>query len=285
MPEVANPDMPVPASEAPESPGLQPPEFNPTVAHPARVYDYWLGGKDHFAADRALGDAITAIVPTTLAGTRANRAFLSRAVGYLVREAGIRQFLDIGTGIPAAGNVHEVAQSIAPESRVLYVDNDPAVLTHARALMRSHPAGATAFILADLREPDRILADPALRATLDLGQPVALMLIAVLHFVSDADDPHRIVAELVDALPSGSYLTISHLTLDFDLEEAAAAKAAEKGSGVEYVLRSHAEVAAFFAGLDLMDPGVVPLMAWRPDNGTPEDPRAARLYAAMGRKP
>jgi len=285
MPDAASSEMPVPASEAAGCPGPQPPEFNPTVAHPARVYDYWLGGKDHFAADRALGDAITAIVPSTLIGARANRAFLSRAVRYLVREAGIRQFLDIGTGIPTAGNVHEVAQSVAPESRVLYVDKDHVVLAHARALMRSHPAGATAFIQADLREPDRILADPALRATLDLGQPVALMLIAILHFLSDADDPHRIVAELVDALPSGSYLTISHLTPDFDPEEAAAAKAAEEGSGVKYVLRSHAEVTAFFADLDLIDPGVVPLLAWRPDNGTPQDPRAVRLYAAMGRKP
>jgi hypothetical protein len=285
MPDAASSEMPVPVSEAAGCPGLQPPEFNPTVAHPARVYDYWLGGKDHFAADRALGDAITAIVPSTLIGARANRAFLSRAVRSLVREAGIRQFLDIGTGIPTAGNVHEVAQSVAPESRVLYVDKDGVVLAHARALMRSHPAGATAFIQADLREPDRILTDPALRATLDLGQPVALMLIAILHFLSDADDPHRIVAELVDALPSGSYLTISHLTPDFDPKEAAAAKAAEEGSGVEYVLRSHAEVTAFFAGLDLVDPGVVPLLAWRPDNGTPQDLRAVRLYAAMGRKP
>jgi hypothetical protein len=282
MPEPANPDKPVPVSEAP---GSSPPEFNPGIANPARVYDYWLGGKDNFAADRALGDAITAVVPTTLIGARANRAFLSRAVQYVAREAGIRQFLDIGTGIPSAGNVHEVAQSVAPESRVVYVDNDPTVLAHARALMTSHPAGATSFIQADLREPGKILANPALRAMLDLGRPVALMLIAILHFLSDADDPHGIVAELVEALPSGSYLVISHLTGDFDKEQADAAQAAAEGSGVTYVLRSHAEVAAFFAGLDLMEPGVVPVLAWRPDSGLPEDPFAVRIYAAMGRKP
>jgi len=285
MTEAAKPDMPVPSSEAPGDPGVPLPLFNPGVAHPARVYDYWLGGKDNFAADRALGDAITAVVPTTVVGARANRAFLSRAVQYVAREAGIRQFLDIGTGIPTAGNVHEVAQSVAPGSRIFYVDNDPTVLAHARALMTSHPAGATSFIQADLREPGKILASPALHATLDLGRPVALMLIAILHFLSDADDPHGIVAELLDALPSGSFLTISHLTGDFDPEEADAAQAAAKGSGVTYHLRSRAEVAAFFAGLDLLYPGVEPVLAWRPDNGMPPDPQAVRIYSAMGRKP
>ncbi len=286
MPEAASPDMPVPASQAPGGPGLPPPEFNTGVAHPARVYDYWLGGKDNYAADRVLGDAMIELVPSTRPAVRANRAFLGRAVRYLAGEAGIRQFLDIGTGIPTAGNVHEVAQSAAPESRVFYVDNDPIVLAHARALMTSHPAGATAFIQADLREPGKILADPELRATLDLGRPVALMLIAILHFVNDADDGARgIVAELVDALPSGSYLTISHLTADFDPEEAAAGRAAGQRSGITYVPRSRAEVAAFFTGLDLVDPGVVPLLEWRPDSGTPQDPLAVRMYAAMGRKP
>jgi hypothetical protein len=285
MTEAVSPEVPVPSSPVPGDPGLPPPEFNAGVAHPARVYDYWLGGKDHYAADRALGDALIAAVPSTKTGARANRAFLGRAVRYLVREAGIRQFLDIGTGIPTAGNVHEVAQAAAPESRVFYVDNDPVVLAHARALMTSHPAGATAFIQADLREPGKILADPALRATLDLGRPVALMLVAVLHFLSDADGARGIVAELVDALPSGSYLTISHLTADFDPGEAAAALAAGQGSGVTYVPRSRAEVTGFFAGLDLVDPGVVPLLAWHPDGGTPQDPYAARMYAAMGRKP
>ena len=285
MAEATSPDMPVPAPAVSGDPGLAPPEFNTGVAHAARVYDYWLGGKDNYAADRALGDALIEVVPTTRTGARANRAFLGRAVRYLVREAGIRQFLDIGTGIPTAANVHEVAQSAAPESRVLYVDNDPIVLAHARALMTSDPAGATAFIQADLREPGKILADPELRATLDLGRPVALMLIAVLHFLSDAEGSRGIVTELIDALPSGSYLTVSHLTADFDPEEAAAAQAAGRGSGITYVPRTRAEVAAFFAGLDLVDPGVVPLLAWRPDSGTPQDPLAVRIYAAMGRKP
>jgi S-adenosyl methyltransferase len=285
MPEADSPDVSAPTLAVPGDPGLPPPEFNTGVAHPARVYNYWLGGKDNYAADRELGDAMIAVVPSTRAAVRANRVFLGRAVRYLVREAGIRQFLDIGTGIPAAANVHEVAQSVAPESRVLYVDNDPVVLAHARALMTSHAAGATAFIQADLREPRRILADPELRATLDLGRPVALMLIAVLHFLTEQEAPLDIVAELIDALPPGSYLTISHLTADFDPEEAAAGRTAGLRSGVTYVPRSRAEVAEFFAGLDLVDPGVVPLLAWRPDGGTPENPADVRIYAAMGRKP
>ncbi len=211
-------------------------------------------------------------MPTTRFAARANRAFLGRAVRYLAAEAGMTQFLDIGTGIPTAGNTHEVAQDAAPKSRIVYVDNDPIVMAHARALMTSHPAGATAFIQADLREPGRILADPELHATLDLGKPVALMLVAVLHFLTETENPRGIVAELVGALPSGSYLAISHLTADFDPDSAAVAQAAGQRSGVTYVPRGNAEVAAFFTGLDLVDPGVVPLLAWRPDDGTPEDP-------------
>jgi hypothetical protein len=168
----------------------------------------------------------------------------------------------------------------------LYVDNDPIVLAHARALMTSHPAGSTAFIHADLRDPDKILNDPKLRATLDLGRPVALTLIAVLHFVTEGDNPQGIVSTLLDALPSGSYLTITHLTADFvSQEEAAVAEAAGRNAGVTYVPRSQAEVTEFFSGLDLVDPGVVPLLAWRPDGGAPENPLAASVYAAIGRKP
>jgi hypothetical protein len=285
MAEAGSPDVPFPAPAAQGDPGLPPPEFNAGVAHPARVYDYWLGGKDNYAADRVLGDAIIAAMPSTRFAARANRAFLARAVRYLSAEAGIRQYLDVGTGIPAAGNTHEVAQAAAPRSRVVYVDNDPVVMAHARALMTGDPVGATAFIQADLREPGRILAHQELRATLDLGKPVALMLIAVLHFLADTQNPRDIVAELLGALPSGSYLAVSHLTADFDPDSAAAAQAAGQRSGVTYVPRSRDEVAAFFAGLDLVDPGVVPLLAWRPDDGTPEDPRAVRSYAAIGRKP
>ena len=285
MAEAGSPDVSSPAPAVQGNPDLPPPEFNSGVAHPARVYDYWLGGKDNYAADRVLGDAVIAAMPSTRSSARANRAFLGRAVRYLVAEAGIRQFLDIGTGIPTAGNTHEVAQAAAPQARIVYVDNDPIVMAHARALMTSHPAGATAFMQADLRDPGRILADPELRATLDLGKPVALMLVAVLHFLTEADHPREIVAELLAALPSGSYLTISNITADFDPAAAAVAQAAGQRAGVTYVPRSRDELAAFFTGLDLVDPGVVPLLAWRPDDGPPEDPRAVPSYVAMGRKP
>jgi S-adenosyl methyltransferase len=283
MPQNGSPEKTVPADA--EDPDWLPPEINTSVAHSARVYDYWLGGKDNFAADRALGDAVAAEIPSVRFLARANRAFLGRAVRYLTAEAGIRQFLDIGTGIPAAGNTHEVSQAVAPDSRVVYVDNDPIVLAHARALMTSDPAGATTFIQADLREPDAILADPALRRTLDLDEPVALMLVAILHFFPDKENPQGIVSSLVDALPSGSHLTVSHITADFmDPEQAASAQAAGQQGGITYVPRSRAEVAAFFSGLDLVDPGVVPLLAWRPDGGAPADPHGPTSYAAMGRK-
>jgi hypothetical protein len=269
-----------------EDPDWLPPEINTGVAHSARVYNYWLGGKDNFAADREVGDAIVAAIPSVPQLARDNRAFLGRAVRYLTGKAGIRQFLDIGTGIPTASNTHQVAQAVAPDSRVFYVDNDPIVLAHARALMSSDPAGATEFIQADLREPDKILADPALRRTLDLGKPVGLMLIAILHFFTDDQDPQGIVSSLVDALPSGSFLTITNLTADFmDPEQAAKAAAAGRQGGITYVSRSQAEVAGFFSGLELVDPGVVPMQAWRPDGGAPAQPRGPSSYAAMGRKP
>ena len=283
MPEAGIPGVPAWVPLDAKDPRGLPPEINGKVPHSARVYDYWLGGKDNFAADRALGDALTEAVPSTPFAARANRAFLGRAVRYLASEAGITQFLDIGTGIPTAGNTHEVAQAAVPQARVVYVDHDPIVLAHARALMTSSPEGATAFIKADLREPGPILADPELRQTLDLGKPVALMLVAVLHFLTERDDPHGLVAELMGALPSGSYLTITQLTADFNLEEAAAALESIP-SGVTYVPRSEAEFVAFFDGLDLVDPGVVPLLAWRPEGRAPRDPFAARMYAAMGRK-
>ena len=174
-----------------------------TVPHPARRYNYWLGGKDNFQADRESGDAMAAAFPTIRTSALENRRFLQRAVGYLAREAGIRQFLDIGTGIPTANNTHEVAQAVAPESRVVYVDNDPIVLAHARALLTSSPEGATAYIDADLRDPEKILAHPELQRTIDLSQPVGLMLVAVLHFVPDGDDPYALVRRLLDALPAG----------------------------------------------------------------------------------
>ncbi len=275
------------------------PEIDTTVAHEARVYDYWLGGKDNFAADRALGDAIKAQIPTTATMARANRAFLGRAVRYLVREAGIRQFLDIGTGIPTYGNVHEVAQQIAPESRVLYVDNDPIVLAHARALMTSTAEGRTAFIQADVRDPAALLANPVVAQTLDLTQPIGLMLVAILMYFP-AEQPYEIVAALLDALPSGSYLTISHPTADFDAAATAGVAAVAKHSGITLVPRSQAETEAFFTGVELVEPGVVPVLAWHPDGPpissaqvvvlrpnvtVPIDPTSAYYWAGVGRKP
>ena len=267
-------------------PDWLPPEINAGGAHPARVYDYWLGGKDNFAADRKVGDAVTAAIPSTPLLARENRAFLGRAVRYLAKEAGIRQFLDIGTGIPTAGNTHEVAQSVAPDCRVVYVDNDPIVLAHARALMTGDPAGATAFIQADFREPGKIIADPALRRTLDLQQPVALMLIALLHFFTDPDNPQAIVSSLVDKLPSGSYLAITNLTADFmDPEQSAKATQAGRQGGITYVPRSEAEVAASAVGLDLVQPGVVPMQAWQPGGVAPAGRYGPTSYVAVARKP
>ncbi len=280
----------MPASGGPNAwmrsdPGWVPADIDTSVAHPARVYDYWLGGKDNFAADRALGDAIMAAVPTIKTMARANRAFLRRAVRYLAGEAGVRQFLDIGTGIPTAGNTHEVAQQVAPQARVVYVDNDPIVLVHARALMTSHDAGATAFIEADLREPEQILADPALAATLDLGQPVALMLVAVLLYFRDEEHPQAMVSTVMDALPPGSYLAITHPTADFNADAMAGAVAAAEHGGITLVPRTRAETEAFFTGLDLVEPGVVPVLAWRPEPGPQADPHSAYYYAGIARKP
>jgi hypothetical protein len=191
-----------------------------SVPHPARRYNYWLGGKDNFAADRESGDAIAAAFPAIRTAVQENRGFLQRAVTFLTKEVGIRQFLDIGTGLPTANNTHEVAQAIAPESRIVYVDNDPLVLVHARALLTSSPQGATAYLDADLRDSHRILAE--VRGTLDFSQPIAVMLVAILHFIPDEADPYGIVARLVDALPSGSYLVMSHATGDFWSAEARA---------------------------------------------------------------
>jgi len=286
MPEADSPDEPAPAPAAPTDPVGLPPEINTGVAHSARVYNYLLGGKDNFAADREVGDAIIAAIPSAPLLARENRAFLGRAVRYLAREAGIRQFLDIGTGIPGAGNTHEVAQAVAPDSRIVYVDYDPIVLAHARALMTSDPAGATAFIQGDIREPGKILADPALRATLDLEKPVALMLVAILHFFTDDEDPRGIVSSLVDALPSGSYLAVTNLTADLmDPDQVAAATQAGQQGGITYVPRSQAQVAAFLGGLDLVDPGIVFMQAWRPDDGEIAAAHGPTSYAAVARKP
>jgi SAM-dependent methyltransferase len=262
-----------------------PPEINTGVPQSARVYDYWLGGKDHFPADRALGDAIAEALPTIRTQVRGQRAFLGRAVRYLAGDAGVRQFLDIGTGIPSAGNVHDVAQEIAPESRVLYVDNDPIVLTHARALMGGKGEGRVAFIQADLREPEAILGDPAVARTLDLDRPVGLVLVGVMHHLRDDDDPRRVVATLVGALAPGSYLVLSQTTPDFDPEAMGALAAASEQGGIANVPRSLADTEPFFAGLELVEPGLVPLATWRPDPGAAQDPRGVYAYGGVARKP
>jgi SAM-dependent methyltransferase len=271
-------------SDATAAPRI-PPEINTNVPQSARVYDYWLGGKDHFPADRALGDAIAEALPTIRTQVRAQRAFLGRAVRYLTRDAGVRQFLDIGTGIPSAGNVHDVAQEIAPESRVLYVDNDPIVLAHARALMSGTPQGSVAFIQADLREPEAILGDPAVAGTLDLAEPVGLVLIGVMHHLRDDDHPRRIVATLVDALAPGSYLVLSQSTPDFDPDAMGALAAASEQGGIPNVPRSLADTEPFFAGLELVEPGLVPMATWHPDPGEGLDPRSVYAYGGVARRP
>ncbi len=270
--------------------GPLPAMIDTNVVHPARRYNYWLGGKDHFAADRESGEQIASLYPAIRTAARENRFFLQRAVRFLATEAGVHQFLDIGTGIPSANNTHEVAQAIAPESHIVYVDNDPIVLTHARALLTSSSQGATAYIDADLRDPDRILRDVELRSTLDLTKPVALMLIAVVHFLEDADRPYEVVTRLLDALPSGSYLAMSHATMDLATPETRAHTEAEIAAGrIKFDLtpRNREEFSGFFNGLDLVEPGIVSVAEWRSE--VPESERTSSadssIYAAVGRKP
>jgi hypothetical protein len=239
------------------------PGFDVSVPHIARVYDYWLGGKDNFAADREAGDLLLESYPKIAFSVRANRAFLARAVRYLVTEAGITQFVDIGTGLPTANNTHEVAQSLRPECRVMYVDNDPMVLSHAKALLTSDPQGATAYLDADLRDTGKIV-DTA-RNTLDFTRPVAVMLIAVLHCIPDSDDPHSIVTRLIDAVPPGSFLVLTHSAKDIDAEaRAAGTQRLNQVMATPVTLRGRAEVTRFFDGLELLEPGVVRVSQWRP---------------------
>jgi hypothetical protein len=255
--------------------------------HPARVYDYLLGGKDNFAADRAAAEQGMQANPNSLIPPRENRAFLARAVRHLAREAGIRQFLDIGTGIPTSPNVHELAQEVAPASRIVYVDNDPIVLAHARALLTSSPEGRTAYIDADLRDVDRILGNPKLRETLDLSQPVGLLLIAIMHFVPDEAGPYDLAGRLTEALPSGSHLALSHLTGDFDPQAWEGVAAVYRKSGVTMRVRSYGEIERFFDGLDLVEPGLVSLPHWRPGPAAVEPPgdAAVSVYGGVARKP
>ena len=263
--------------------------INTGVPNPARIYDYLLDGKDNFPADREVAEQLLAIAPVARDVVEDNRAFLRRVVRHLADEAGIRQFVDLGSGLPTQGNVHEVAQAVAPEARVVYVDNDAMVVTHSRALLAGDN---TAAIQADLREPDALLGHAELRELVDLDQPVALLLMAILHFLPDEEDPFGIVARFRDALPAGSYLAISHGTRDVpERPDMSAAAMAEMGARVErlYQLttasmatRTRAQVERFFAGFDLLEPGLVEIQLWRPDGQGSKLPGG--FYGGVGRK-
>jgi len=258
------------------------PDFDTSVPHIARVYDYWLGGKDNFAADRELGEQTLQAYPNLVFSVRANRAFLARTVRFLAGEAGIRQFLDIGTGIPTANNTHEVAQRIAPESRIVYVDNDPVVLSHARALLKSSPQGACAYLDADLRDPDSILTGAA--KTLDFSAPVAVMLIAVMHFVGDDAEASAIISRLTAACVPGSYVALSHAASDIDAEQQSEmVRRLNQSVAEKATLRGHAGVTRLFDGFDLIEPGLVRVSDWRPDSDL-EAARPTGLWGGVGRK-
>jgi hypothetical protein len=255
-------------------------KLDTSVAHSARLWNYLLGGKDNFAADREAAEQVLAFMPELVQSARFNRQFLGRAVRHLAGHVGIRQFLDIGTGLPTADNTHEVAQATAAESRVVYVDNDPMVLVHARALLTSHAEGATDYIDADVRDPERILEQAD--RTLDFRQPVAIMLLGILNFVVDDAEATRIVRKLVDAVPAGSYLVISHPTREVNPE--AVDRAVEMwnaGGSAAMTVRSPEQIAGFFAGLDLLEPGLVTCSRWRPDGN---DTTPASEYCAVARK-
>ncbi len=254
--------------------------FDPETPHPARVYNYWLGGKDHFDADRRAAEEVMRRRPEVVTGARANRAFLARVVRYLAAECGIRQFLDIGTGLPAPASTHEVAQQAAPGCTVVYADNDPLVLVYARALLTCRPPGRCGYIGADLRHPSALLRQAA--NLLDFTRPAAVLLLAILHFIPDSDDPAAIVATLARALAPGSYLVISHLTGDLAPGPVAAGVGAYNEAVPTAVTpRSHAQVTALFGGLPLVPPGVVPVIEWR--TAIAGAAAQADLYAGVAR--
>ena len=261
-----------------------------STAHPARVWNYWLGGRDYFAADRAAGEQMNRDFPHLVQIARAERAFLVRAVRFLAGPARIRQFLDVGAGLPAGGNTHEIAQRIAPDARIVYADNDPAVLVHARALLRnpmlaSTPEGAVSYVDADLRDVAAVLAGAA--RTLDLGRPVALIMLGVLGYIDDHGAARSITSQLMDALPAGSYLALSHGTLDFHPPgDAGQAAAGYKSATAPLVLRGREQVSSFFDGFGLMEPGLVQAPLWRPEGRRPRprDLEKIGIYAGVGRK-
>jgi hypothetical protein len=261
--------------------GFSADQIDTSRAHPARMYDYYLGGKDNYAVDRQAAAQVIAKAPEIRDIARANRAFLGRVVRYLATEKGISQFLDIGTGIPTGGNVHEVAQQATPGARVVYVDNDPIVNVHASALLTG--TGTTGIVLADLRDPRAILTHPRTRELLDFSQPFALLLIAILHFITDGENPAEILATFRDALPNGSYLALSHVTSDFRTQAATDAMQVYDNATSTVTLRTRQEITALFTGWDLEDPGLVQAPLWRPDTPPPRNLNKIWLYGGVGR--
>ncbi|MFD4573376.1 SAM-dependent methyltransferase [Streptomyces sp. NPDC058417] len=256
-------------------------KIDTSVPHSARIWNYWLGGKDNYPVDEAAGDAYTAVFPGIVTIARSSRAFLRRNITYLVQEAGIRQFLDIGTGLPTADNTHEVAQRLAPEARIVYVDNDPMVLAHARALLYSTPEGKTSYVDANVLDHERILAVAA--ETLDFERPIALILSNILGHIADTGQARELVTKLVAALPSGSYLSINDGSLGVDPVFEEAQDGYNKSGAVPYNLRTVEEITAFFDGLDLIEPGVVSVPLWRPEAGAPE-PQVIAEHGGLARK-
>lgn len=260
------------------------PKLDTTVPHSARVWNYFLGGKDNFAADREAGDQYRQIFPDIMDIARADRGFLGRAVRYLAGQAGIRQFLDIGTGLPTLDNTHEVAQRVAPSCRIVYVDNDPLVLVHARALLTSTADGACDYIEADLHEPDTIVQAAA--RTLDFSQPTAIMLLGILHFIADTDEAYAIVDKLIGAVPAHSYLALTHATLELGGQANAEAQASwNEKAAVPLTPRTKHQIARFFQDLELLEPGIVTMTQWRPDQAARQLPADVAGYCAVGRKP
>ena len=263
-------------------PGGAPIELNTHLPHPARIYDYLLGGKTNFAADREMAELALSHMPELQVGARANRRFMVRAVRFLAG-TGVRQFVDIGAGVPTSPNVHEVAQAVAPDARVVYVDNDPIVLVHGRALLAGPGPGATAVVHADLRDTVALLGHPELTNVIDFDQPVAILLVAVLHLILDADDPGGIVARMMEPAAPGSYLVLSHGARDLNEERGAALRKAISSHGT-LSARRHEEVLRFFDGLDLVEPGLVQLPRWRPDGEVEEGSDNVALWAGVARK-
>ncbi|MET7423423.1 SAM-dependent methyltransferase [Dactylosporangium sp. NPDC005555] len=275
----------MPTSDLDNPQPQQDPRLDAGVVSPARRWNYWLGGKDHFQVDRDSGDRIAGVYPAVRTAAQEGRAFHNRTITFLAREAGIRQFLDIGTGLPAPANTHEVAQAITPSARVVYVDNDPMVLAHARALLIGSPEGATSYIDADLNDPAAILGAPELAATLDLREPVGILLYAVLHFIREDSHARKVVADLLAAVPAGSYLVASNSTKDFVPPEVAGMYDQMLAKGlVDAWPRDRATFSRFFDGLSLVDPGVVAISDWRPATAEHASAAEVSMFGAVGRK-